>query len=195
MKRIPQLFCLIVVITASSLAAMAQDAMAPAKRKLIAEFIVVSKMDKQMDQIVNILLSSQDVLYASTVRRMLDRHTDLTQKEKQDLEVSMIERSKAFSTKFRERLPAAINYAEYIETAVYPIYDKAFTEKELADLVAFYKSDTGQKVLVVLPQLMTDAMEVAQRVLVPKVTKLVDDIIAEDMEDMRTPPRDPKRKN
>ena len=52
MKRIPQLFCLILVITASSLAVMAQDAMSPAKRKLIAEFIVVSKIDKQMDQVI-----------------------------------------------------------------------------------------------------------------------------------------------
>lgn len=185
MKRISQLFCLIVVVTASSLAAMAQDAVSPAKRKLIAEFIVVSKMDKQMDQVMDVLFATQDLVYASTVKQMLEGRTDMTARQKQELETSMIEKSKAFSAKFRERLPAAVNLAEYLEQSVYPIYDRAFTEKELADLVAFYKSPTGQKVLVAMPQLMAESMEVAQRVLIPKVTKLVDDIIAEEMEGLK----------
>jgi hypothetical protein len=188
MKRIPQLFCLIVVITASSLAVMAQNAVSPAKRKLIAEFIVISRMDKQMDQVMDVLFSTQDILYAATVKKMVERRTDLTPKQQEELELSMVERSKAFSTKFRERLPAAINFPEYIEQSVYPIYDKAFTEKELADLVAFYKSETGQKVLVTMPQLMTESMEIAQRVLIPKISKLVDDIIAEDLERVGTAP-------
>jgi hypothetical protein len=188
MKRIPQLFCLIVVITASALAAMAQDAVSPAKRKLIAEFVVASKIDKQMDQVLDVLFATQDIMYAATVKKIVERRTDLTSKQKEALELSMIERSKVFSTKFRERLPAAINFADYIEQSIYPIYDKAFTEKELADLVAFYKSDTGQKVMVMMPQLMSESMEVAQRVLFPKVSKLVDEIIAEDMDGLRTPP-------
>ena len=125
-------------------------------------------------------------MYAETVKKSVERRTDLTPKQKEALELSMIERSKVFSTKFRERLPAAINFPDYIEQSVYPIYDKAFTEKELADLVAFYKSDTGQKVLVAMPQLMAESMEVAQRVLFPKISKLVDDIIAEDMDGLRT---------
>jgi hypothetical protein len=189
MKRILQLFCLIVVITASSLAAMAQDGVLPAKRKLIAEFIAVSKFDKQMDQVLDVLFATQDIMYAETVRKSVERRSDLTPKQREALEVSMIERSKVFSTKFRERLPAAINFADYIEQSVYPIYDKAFTEKELADLVAFYKSETGQKVMIMMPQLMTESMEIAQRVLIPKVTKLVDEIIAEDMDGLKTPPK------
>jgi hypothetical protein len=193
MKRIPQLFCLIVVITASSLAVMAQDPMSPAKRKLIAEFIAVSKFDKQMDQVMDVLFATQDLMYAETVKKLVDRRTDLTPKQKETLELSMIERSKTFSAKFRERLPAAVNFADYIEQSVYPVYDKAFTENELADLVAFYKSATGQKVLVMMPQLMTESMEIAQRVLIPKITKLVDDITAEEMEDMKTAPRAPKK--
>ena len=188
MKRIPQLFCLIVVITASALAAMAQDAISPAKRKLIAEFIVVSKIDKQMDQLLDVLFTAQDAMYAEAVRKSVERRTDLTPKKKEALELSMIEKSKAFSTKFRERLPAAVNFPDYIEQAVYPIYSKAFSEKELADMVAFYKSETGQKVMVMMPQLITESMEVAQRVLFPKVTKLVDDIIAEDLEGLGPPP-------
>jgi hypothetical protein len=188
MKRISQLFCLILVITASAVAAMAQDAISPAKRNLIAEFILVSKMDKQLDQLLDVLFTAQDLMYAETVRKSVERRTDLSPKRKEALQLSMIERSKAFSTKFRERLPAAINFPEYIEQAVYPIYDKAFTEKELADLVAFYKSDTGQKIMVIMPQLMTESMEVAQRVLFPKVTKLVDEIIAEDIEGLGPPP-------
>lgn len=194
MKRISQFFCLIVVITAFSLAALAQDTLSPAKRKLIAELIVVTKMDKQMDEMTNVFLSSQDAMYAGIVRQLLEGRPGLTPKEKEALEKEMVDRFKTFVTKFKERLPAAVNYSEYIEQAVYPIYDKAFTEKELADLVAFYKSDTGQKVLVAMPQLVVEAMEVAQRVLVPRVVKMVEGIVAEELADLKEGPP-PAKKN
>lgn len=188
MKRIPQLFCLIFVIAVSSVSVTAQETnISPAKRKLIAEFVVVTKMDKQVEQITDILLASQDVLYAGAIKQMLERRTGLSQNEKDALEKELVDKAVAFSTKFRERLPAAVNYKDYIEQAVYPLYDKAFTEKELTDLVAFYKTETGQKVLFKMPQLTREAMEVAQRVLLPRITKLVEDIMAEELAAAKAP--------
>lgn len=188
MKRLPGYILLTLIIAVSSLAASAQNTISPEKKKLIGELIVVMKIDTQMSQMTNLLMGMSDTMFAASVKQQLDKRTDLTQNEKDKLEAAIIERSTAFSAKFRERLPATINFTEFIDQTVYPLYDKAFTEKELADLVAFYKSDTGQKVLTTMPQLMADSIEMAQKHLVPKLTKLVDDILAEDMTELKHPP-------
>ena len=46
---------------------------------------------------------------------------------------------------------------------IYPIYDKHFTTQELTDLVAFYKTPLGAKVLQELPVLTQEAMIVGQQ--------------------------------
>ncbi len=40
-----------------------------------------------------------------------------------------------------------------------PIYDKYFTEKELQELINFYQSPTGRKLIEVMPLIMEDSMQ------------------------------------
>ena len=42
-----------------------------------------------------------------------------------------------------------------------PIYDKNFTEKEIGDLLAFYQTETGKKVITVMPQVTLEIREAA----------------------------------
>ena len=42
------------------------------------------------------------------------------------------------------------------------IYVEAFTEKELRDLIAFYKTPTGQKAITVVPSLMQKGAQIGQ---------------------------------
>ena len=52
---------------------------------------------------------------------------------------------------FREALP------EFVD-AVIVIYSRYFTIAEVNDMVAFYKTETGRKVIRVLPELMAESM-------------------------------------
>ncbi len=47
---------------------------------------------------------------------------------------------------------------EYIQ-----LYTEAFTEDELQDLIAFYKTDTGKKSVTLMPQLMQQGAAIGQR--------------------------------
>ena len=189
MKRILAPLGLGFIIAIFAIPAFSQNVASPEKRRLLGELITVMKMDKQLPQMMDTLLQMSDTFYEAGVKQLLDKDTRLSAAEKEQVQKSLTEKSRAFSQKFRDRLPSALNYAEYIGQTVYPVYDKAFTEKELADIVSFYKSETGQKMLVSMPQLMADSIESAQRLLLPKVTKLVDEIIAEEMADPKAPPR------
>ncbi len=57
-----------------------------------------------------------------------------------------------------ETLKSILDIDEVIAQIV-PIYDKYFTREELEDLVAFYRSDVGKKMLRVTPQIMEDSVK------------------------------------
>lgn len=44
-----------------------------------------------------------------------------------------------------------------------PLYSKYYTEKEINDLVAFYKTPTGKKMVETMPQLMNESMAIGQK--------------------------------
>ncbi|SEP60484.1 DUF2059 domain-containing protein [Flavobacterium urocaniciphilum] len=46
---------------------------------------------------------------------------------------------------------------------VVPIYDKHFTESEIDDLIKFYNTPVGKKMISKLPEIMQESMEVGQR--------------------------------
>lgn len=189
MKRFSQLLTVIFIIAGFAVMTRAQDQISTEKRKLIGELIAVTKIDSQMGQIVDTLLASSDTIYIANLKQTVEKRTDLTRVQKDRLLASSIQKAESFQKKFRERLPAAIDFAGYVVDAIYPLYDNAFSEKEIADLITFYKTETGQKVLSAMPRLMTDSMEVAQRTLLPKVTKLVDEILAEELAEPKQAPK------
>ena len=63
------------------------------------------------------------------------------------------------------------------------IYVEAFTEKELDDLIVFYKSPTGQALVTKLPDLVSKASAIGeQRVnaVLPELQKMVQDFVTQE---------------
>ncbi|SEW52169.1 DUF2059 domain-containing protein [Chitinophaga arvensicola] len=59
---------------------------------------------------------------------------------------------------FWEKAKAQVKPEEIINLSI-PIYAKYYTEEEIVELLKFYKTPIGQKVIQVTPQLMTESME------------------------------------
>ena len=71
---------------------------------------------------------------------------------------------KSFSTvpsEFWEKVKAEINGPDLINMLV-PVYSKYYTESELDELIKFYKTPIGQKVLAVTPEIMRESMQLGQ---------------------------------
>ena len=62
----------------------------------------------------------------------------------------------------RAKLARAFNVEEIV-IELEPIYNQYFTNKELQDLIDFYESSTGQKVLEVNPMILQDSMEMSYK--------------------------------
>ena len=83
--------------------------------------------------------------------------------------------------KYRDRVVKKIDVNQLIEQVSYPIYDKYFTESELRDIIGFYKSSTGKKANAILPQLVGESMSRTNEILLPKMTSIMTEIIAEEL--------------
>lgn len=51
---------------------------------------------------------------------------------------------------------------EELQNLIIPIYEKYYTEEELTQLIAFYESPLGRKVVQTLPQVMQESMKVGE---------------------------------
>lgn len=167
----------------------AQTTIAPEKKKLIGELILLTKTDKQIVEVTDTILKSMEATYPAIIEQTASRQTGLSEADRKIVVKTMTENFQSFARKFRERLAQEIDYRQYVEDAVYPLYDKFFTERELADLIAFYKTETGQKVITTMPQLFAESSRLSESLLLPKILKLVDEIIQEDLKSLRQPPK------
>jgi len=172
-------FCLF-AITLFSSTANAQETMTPEKRELIRELYKATQADKLAEQISLTLITQMEAELPKITSLRLETRDDLSKKQKAEALKIANESAIRVSNRFRELLPKRINFLEAMEQIFFPLYDKYFTEDELRELVAFYKTPVGQKSLNVLPNLMADALELSNKVFIPKVMEVVNEIITEE---------------
>ncbi len=194
MRNFTKILLVLFVIFSFSALTKAQNPISEEKRKLIAEMITLTKVDKQMSGAMDMFLKSSEESYGLLTKSSLAKQTNLSAAQRTRIENELIKKHGERATRFRERLKQAIDYNQYIQTAMYPLYDKFFTENELRDMNAFYKSPTGQKLTDTMPQLLAESVRLSQEILLPKISKIVDELINEDLKNLRQPPPPPRKK-
>lgn len=71
---------------------------------------------------------------------------------------------------------------EKLKPQMIDLYVKVYTESELKELIVFYKSPIGQKLLAKMPQIMQESMKISQSQmasLLPKIQALSKEMVAE----------------
>ena len=66
---------------------------------------------------------------------------------------------------------------------IIPIYANHFTHEEIKQMLAFYRTDAGKKLISKMPVVMSESMAVGQnwgRSMGPEITSLIDQALAED---------------
>jgi hypothetical protein len=176
-----KIFLAAIVFGAAACAgAAAQNAISESKRKLIAEIVAIMKMDSQMTEITDEILKGMESSFPVGYNQAVDSNPSLSPQEKSILKAGVAESYKSFSIKLRQRMRDGVNYAKFIDEGVFPLYDKMFTEQELHDLVIFYKTPTGQKVVSTMPQLFAESQKIAQEKLVPQIMPIIRQLLDEE---------------
>jgi uncharacterized protein len=160
--------------------AAAQTEIKPEKQAAIKELIALINVDNKAEEMVEMFDKQMSGTRVAIINSILDERTDLSEAERKTLRDSISVRSEEYARRFRERLMQKLNYNEMIDEISMLIYDKYFTLEEIKDLVAFYKTPTGQKTLRTMTPLMTDTMRMMSERLLPKIPVVLDELQKEE---------------
>jgi hypothetical protein len=169
------------VLLGSTLALFGSEARAEiseSKRLLIRELLLLSGGGQAAEQVAQLFLEQIRYVYGSMVEEVVASESDLSVEEKQALRQHLADFDR-FATAFRARFAERIDLGALLESVYVPLYDRYFAETELREIVAFYRTPTGRKMIAVLPSLMQDGLESSAPQLEPKLMALVGEILAD----------------
>lgn len=171
-----------------------QTEIAAGKKAVIAEIIAVTSADKKGEETMLAIFKQMETIYPQMVENTLEKTLQgLSQAEKEKVKAEAIKKVTSMNSRFNQRLQQRVNFREYVEQAIYPLYDKFFTENELKELLAFYKTPIGQKLNDISPQMAAEGSRLAQERLMPKIMKVIDELVQEDINEARG--NQPAKKN
>lgn len=103
----------------------------------------------------------------------VDNDKELTEVQKQELRKAALEAYDRLDNQLKAFLNDRPKITIISERSVYQVYDEAFSESELRELVAFYSTTAGQKALKFLPTLSAQVQKAFQAMLIPKVQEFI----------------------
>lgn len=174
------LLSLFIITSAFVAGASAQTETSADKKAVIREINSLINAENDAEKMFAILASQSDSMRETIVDSILNERADLSDAEKKFVRQSVIEQLKKNEDRFREKLMQKLNFNEIVEEVSIAIYDKYYTLEELRDLLAFYKSPTGQKMLKIMTPLLTDTVQMTQERMIPKLGAVLKEIEAEE---------------
>lgn len=166
-----------------------EKTIAPEKKKIIAEIITTLKADQKVKEVMQAVMKQISAGYPMLIQGMLEKETGLTPAQKSAIAAELIEKNDNYTARFEQKMVRAINFQDFIEATIYPLYDKYFTEDELKDLLAFYKTPTGQKLNDTMPQFAAESIRLSQEYLMPKLNGIFEEIMKEQTQKQPPPPK------
>jgi len=154
MGKLMNKLIIMLILASISFPSFADDA---AKKKSIEELMTIMNMDRMMDS----MYSQMDQMFMKIARDSNVKQTEMP-----------------IVKKYMKKLAAVMKKEvswEKMKQPITKIYMKHFTEKEIKDLLAFYKSDTGKKMIAKMPVVMQESMMYSQSLLkglMPKVMEI-----------------------
>jgi hypothetical protein len=149
----------------------------PGKRELIAELIELTIDARTVDQMANLFLIQIRDSYPELVEQVMSTEPGLSPEDAARLREHLLDFD-AFAAEFRAGFVERVDLAGVLAAAYTPLYDASFTEAELREIVAFYRSPAGRKTLAAMPALMQQGLESAIEEVEPRVTALVGEALA-----------------
>lgn len=162
----------------------AQDTITPEKKALIKELLGLLNSGNTAGAIAIQFLEqfqqSAIILIKSDLREWI-KAQKFAPAEKKRLEAEMDESAQRILTRLRAEFPKRINLGEILEIVLLEVYDKYFTEAEVKDLIAFYKTPTGQKIIKILPQISAEMFPRIGQLMNPAATLLATELLGDEI--------------
>ena len=167
-----------------------QAPITPEKKALIKELLELMNVAYNSQAVSSQITEQLQPLMASLISNRLRewvQEQNLALAEQKRVEAPVDESVQRIMTSIRVEFPKRINYGELVEKVAIEIYHRHFTVDEVKDLIVFYKTPTGQKLIKLLPQITAEMMSGGERLLAPQLTELITELVTDEL--MRLKPK------
>lgn len=182
-------FKVILVFLIGFSSVVAQEKSAPTKTELIGQFATLTKANR-LD--INVQLSLDDV--KKSMSSMIEDDNDLNEAQKKDLRMI----AQDVFSKLTQQTQTALSGSQVLgklgEQVIIDVYDKAFSEAELVDLIAFFKTPLGQKAVDFLKSSNNRIESELRTRMQSKIQEVSQPIILSSMEELRGRLKEIKKK-
>lgn len=180
---------------ASIVETQAQGSQSTEKAALIKELIALTGSNDNAEAIMNSIVSQVQSDRQRMFEQALEGMDFLSKNERRDLVSKENEDAKRINDRVMKLIKEQIDIKKVTDEVSFEVMDKYYTDDELKDLVAFYKTSTGQKSIKVLPLIFADSMVKTGEKLNPQLLAIMSQIMQEERERIEKlmPPR-PQRK-
>lgn len=172
------LFCAFFVCAGST---AAQQTVSPEKQSLIREFMRATGGEKQFAELMNLMIGFQEKQTPEAISAQLEKDENLTPAQKEELRRTMKESSARVGSRLREFFAKELNAARVLEEIIIPLYDRNFTDAELRDLIAFYDSPTGKKMVALAPKMTMETLTAFNEKVTPKLMDFIKRVTDEEL--------------
>ena len=148
------------------------------KRTLIEVLLVQSTGAGTANEVTEMALAELATVYGSLVDEVLSSEPDLSPSDRKLLRAELADFD-TFAKAFREQFEKRVDVRAIIEAVYVPLYDRHFEEAELREIVAFYRSPPGRKMIQVMPGLIVEGRNRTLALLQPQVMALVGEVLAQ----------------
>ena len=107
------------------------------------------------------------------INSLIDEDERIPTETKAEMKRVAEESAERSAARMKEFFSKRLNLGELIEEITIPVYDKLFTEQEIRDMIAFYKSPTGKRLTEVTPQLSMELITSMMAKLTPKLQEFM----------------------
>lgn len=183
------LFVCIVLLLCSNVPLFAQQEISNEKKDLISEFRKLTGADV-VNRSINFSSDSLQKLFSAVV----EDDKEITEAQKVELQKFATEAAGRTDKVVRDFLKDNSQITELEDEVVFKIYDGAFNENELKELIVFYKTPTGQKTLSFLRGLSRQVQNDFGEVMRVKINALLQPRIQMETEQLKQKIRDVKAK-
>lgn len=180
MPRVRTAACLVALATGLAVPASAAS---ESKHALIVELLELSGAGDLSGQLGNAFLEQLRPLYPGLVAEVVASEQDLSDEQREKLSAQLGDFDH-FAALFAQHFDQAIDVDMIIEEVYVPLYDRNFEEQELREMVAFYGSPTGRKMIRVLPGLLQEGLAATVPRVQPELMRLVGQILAEQRHEL-----------
>ncbi len=157
--------------TAPAAAQAVDPAATAAVRELLDSMNYRSVMQQTMQQMVAALPAQMKAGAEAAIRNNPKFTEEERTRKLAEMEANLPKVTKAMAGIFND--PALID--EMIAEMI-PLYARHFTPAEMREMAAFYKTPVGAKGLRLMPQLMGEGMQIGQKIIMPRMNKLMQEL-------------------